>query len=137
MRSIAIRIAVMAAGLLIAAVLSLAVVAFLCIALYYGLQNVVAPWAAALLTAAALTLAALLVIAIAAAVARSASRKEEQRDPDVSRIGLELGRILGETAYRYASQNPTRVLVAAVVAGFAVGAVPRLRSLLLSFLRRR
>ncbi len=137
----AIRIAIMAAAWLIAAVCFLAVGAFLCIALYNGLQVALPQWAAALVTAGIILVFALLVLLFASVAAKTASRKAEEdreaKSPEISRIGLEIGKILGETAYHYVSRNPKRVLVGALVAGFAVGAVPRLRSVLMSFLKKR
>ncbi len=141
MQAMAIRIAIMAAALLIAAVCFLAAGVFLCIALYSGLKLVLVPWLAALAAAGIILILALLVIAIGSAMAnaaaRRAERRREARGPEISRVGMEVGRILGETAYRYVSKNPTRILIGAVVAGFAFGAVPKLRSVLTSFLSKR
>ncbi len=136
----AIRIAIMAAALLIAAVGFLATGVFLCIALYQGLLMIpLVPWLAALASAGIILIVAILVIAIGSAMARAAARKarrrREARGPATSQIGVEVGRILGETAVRYVSQNPTRVLIGAIVTGFAVGAIPRLRSALMGILR--
>jgi hypothetical protein len=142
MQAMAIRVAIMAAALLIAAVCFLATGVFLCIALYNGLLLVLqTPWLAALAAAGIILILAILVIAIGSAIAGAAARRAERRrdarGPELSRVGVEVGRIVGETAYRYVSQNPTRVLIGALVAGFAFGAVPKLRSVLMSFLRKR
>ena len=138
----AIRIAIMTAALLLAAVCFLATGVFLCIALYDGLLLVLpTPWLAALASAGIILVLAVLIIAIGSAMARAAARKaqrrREARGPDTARIGIEVGRILGETAFRYVSRNPKGMLIGALVAGFAFGAVPWLRSIMTGFLRKR
>lgn len=136
----AIRIAIMTAALLLAAVCFLATGVFLCMALYSGLLLVLkAPWLAALASAGVILVLAVLIIAIGSAMARAAARKarrqRETKGPATAQIGVEVGRMLGETAARYVSQNPTRVLIGAIVTGFAVGAIPRFRTALMSLLR--
>jgi hypothetical protein len=141
MQAMAIRIAIMTAAVLIAAVCVLATGAFLCVALYDGLKLVWSPPLAALATAGIFLAAALLVMGIGSAIAKAAERKarqeRERRGPATVKIGLEIGRILGEAAARYAGKNQTRVLIGAVIAGFAIGAIPRLRSFLMSFLKSK
>lgn len=138
----AIRIAIMTAAILIAAVCFLATGVFLCMALYQGLLMVLpAPWLAALASAGVILILAILIIAIGSAMARAAEReakrKREKKGPATAQLGLELGRIVGEQAARYAGKNPTQVLIGAVIAGFALGAIPSLRSFLMSFTKRK
>lgn len=135
------RIAIMTAAILIAAVFLLATGAFLCVAVFDGLKMVLSPPLAALATAGIFLVTGLLIISIGSAIARSAERKariqREKKGPASSQIGLELGRFLGEEAARFVAKNPTQVLVVAVIAGFALGAIPRLRSFLTGFIKRK
>jgi membrane protein implicated in regulation of membrane protease activity len=141
MQAMAIRIAIMTAVILIAAVCFLATGAFLCVALYDGLKLVLSPPLAALATAGIFLVLALIIIAIGSAIARAAERKakreREKKRPATAQLGLEIGRILGEQVARYAGKNPTQVLIGAVIAGFALGAIPSLRSFLMSFIKRK
>jgi|GEM_PF-1606785 len=128
----AIRIAIMAAAILIAAVCFIATGAFLCVALYEGLKLVLSPAMAALSTAAVLLLLSLIVLSIGSAIAKAVEKSErKKRGPATAEIGLELGRILGEQVSRYAGKNPVRVLIGALITGLVIGAIPPLRSLLL------
>ena len=141
MRAMGIRIAIMAVAALIATVLLVATGAFLCVALYEGLKVVLAPWLAALGTATLLLLLAFLIIAVGSSIARAAEQKAkreaERRGPATAKIGLEIGRILGEHAFGYIGKNPTKVLAGALAVGFLLGAVPKLRDFLLSFLKSK
>ena len=136
-----IRIAIVAVAALVAAVFLIATGAFLCVALYEGLKVVWAPWLAALASAAILLVLAWIVLAIGSSIARAAERKArreaERKGPATARIGLEIGRILGESAFGYIGKNPTKVLVGGLAVGFLLGAVPKLRDFLLSVLKTR
>jgi hypothetical protein len=137
-----IRIAIMTAVALVAAVFLVATGAFLCVALYEGLKMIpLVPALAALATAAILMFLAGIILAIGGAIARSAERKArleaEKKGPATAKIGLEIGRILGESATGYVGKNPTKVLIGALAVGFAIGAVPKLRSFLMSFMKAR
>lgn len=133
-----IRIAIMAVVTLVATVFLVATGAFLCVALYQGLKIVWAPWLAALAAAVILFLVALVVLGIGAAIARAAEakakREAEKKGPVAARIGLEIGRLLGESAAGSIGKNPTRVLLGAVAVGFAFGAFPKLRHFVMGFL---
>ena len=138
----AIRIAIMTAALLLAAVGFAAVAVFLCVALYSGLSIVLTPPWAALSAAGILLLLSLVIIllgsAIARAVARNAARERARKSnaSATAKLGGELGRLLGESAFKFITDSPARVLIGALVAGFAVGASPRLRSFLQDLLRK-
>jgi len=136
-----IRIAIVAVAALVAAVFLIATGAFLCVALYEGLKIVWAPWLAALASAAILLVVAWIVVAIGAAIGRAAERKArreaERKGPASARIGLEIGRILGESAFGYIGKNPTKVLIGGLAVGFLFGAVPKLRSFLMSLVKEK
>jgi len=141
MQGMAARIAIMVAALLLAAAGIFATCVFLCIALYAGLETVLAPPLAALSAAGIMLVLSLIVILIgsslASAAARRAKRNREKKGGTAARIGGELGRLLGESTLKFVSDNPTRVLIASIVTGFAVGAIPRLRNFLLDILKGR
>jgi hypothetical protein len=141
MQSVAMRIAIMAVALLLAAAGILAAGVFLCIALYEGLLTVLAPAMAALCAAGILLLLSLIIVwigsALAAAAARKAKKNREKQGSPAARLGGELGRLVGESAFKFVSDNPARVLIASVVTGFAVGAIPRLRNFLMDILKGR
>jgi hypothetical protein len=142
MQGMAIRIAIMTAALLLAAVGFVAVAVFLCMALFNGLAVVLTPAWAALSAAGILLLLSLVIIllgsAIARAVARNAARERAKKSnaSASAKLGGELGRLLGESAFKFITDSPARVLIGALVAGFAVGASPRLRSFLQDILRK-
>jgi len=139
MQGLATRIAIMAAALLLAAGGIFAAGVFLCLALYEGFLTRLAPAMAALSTAGLLLVLSLIVIltgsAMAGAAARKAKKNRDKQGSPTARIGGELGRLLGESTFKYVTGNPARVLVASLIAGFAVGAIPRLRNFLLDILK--
>lgn len=141
MQAIALRVAIMVAAILLAAIFFLATGAFLCVALFDGLTMVLTPPLAALAAAGIFLVVALFIIVIGFAIARSAERKarleREKRGPGTAQLGIALGRILGEEAARYAGKHPLPVLGGAIVAGFLLGAVPGLRSLLAGLIKRK
>ena len=143
MQSMAIRIAIMTAALLLAAVGFVAVAVFLCMALYGGFVSLaMSPPMAALASAGAILLVSLLIIiigsAISKAVARAAARARARRSnaSTTAKLGGELGRLLGESAFKFITDSPVRVLIGALIAGFAVGASPKIRSFLQDLLKR-
>ena len=139
MRELPIRIAIMAAALLVAAVGIGAATVFLCLALYSLLLTMLsAPWAA--LAAAALVfvlslLVLLLGSALANAAARSARRARAERGGTAFTIGAELGKLLGDDTAKFIAGKPVLTLLLALAGGFAVGVSPRLRSLLKTLLK--
>ena len=142
MQGIAIRVAIMTAALLLAAVGLVAVAVFLCMALYSWFAAMLNQPLAALASAGVLLLFSIVIIlvgsAIAGAAARSAARARAKKSnaSATTKLGGELGRLLGESAFKFISGSPIRVLIGALVAGFAVGASPRLRSFLQDLLRK-
>lgn len=135
------RVVIAAVAITVAAVFLVAAGAFLCVALYDGLAALIpsSPALAALATAALLLLAMVLVLAAGNAIAKTAEKsakaKADEKGPAMARLGLEVGKLMGEQAVRYAGKNPTKVLVGAIVAGFALGAVPKLRQFLMDLLK--
>jgi hypothetical protein len=113
------RLTIAAAGLLIIAALAVAAIVWLCIALYFALLMWLTPPLAALATAAAVLVAGGLVAFIVILAVRARPRAAE---PLRTRLDRELTDL--------ASRHATGAVAVALLAGFAVGAVPPLREAL-------
>jgi hypothetical protein len=140
MRELPLRIAIMAAALLVAAVGIGAAAVFLCLALYSLLLTALSSAPLAALAAAALVFVlSLLVIflggALANGLSRRAKRKRAPRGGGAYVFSAELGRILGEDAAKFIAGKPVLSLLLALAGGVAVGASPRLRALLQTLLK--
>jgi len=139
MRELPLRIAIMAAALLVAAVGIGAAVVFLCLALYSVLLTLFSAPLAALAAAALVFCLSLLVIFLGAALAnglaRRAQRARAKRGGTAVAFSAELGRILGEDAAKFITGKPVLTLLLALAGGFAVGVSPRLRALLKTLLK--
>jgi hypothetical protein len=130
------RIAVMAAGLVLALIGIGAVGVFLCIALYAFLCMLMTPPLAALASAALVLVLAILVLTIAGSINRALkSQTRKSIRPSANLLGAEIGRMLGEDAQAYISKKPWSALMLAVFGGMLVGFSPRLRELLLKVLK--
>jgi len=133
------RIAIMAAALLVAAVGIVATGVFLCFALYAALVTLLSPPVAALSAAGIVFVLSLVVIwmggALGRSMARRARREREKRGGTANAFTAELGRLLGENAQSFVSQRPILSLIVALAGGFAVGASPRLRNFLHNVLK--
>jgi hypothetical protein len=139
MRELPLRIAIMAAALLVAAVGVCATVVFLCLALYSLLLTQLSAPLAALAAAALAFFLSLLVILLGAALAnglaRRARARRAKRGGAAFAIGAELGKILGEDTAKFIAGKPVLTLLLALAGGFAVGVSPRLRALLQTLLK--
>jgi uncharacterized membrane protein len=138
MRDLPIRIAIMAAALLLAAVGSVVAAVFLCVALYsYLLTLLSAPFAA---LAAALLVIALswLVIVFGQILSNRIKRRSPRARTAGGRahaIGVEIGKLLGEDAQEFIAKKPILALALALIGGFAVGANPKLRAILQAIIK--
>ena len=136
MNALPLRIATMAAALLLAAVGFCATVVFLCVALYSALLTLISPPLAALAAAVVVFLLSLLVIALGSAISRSlAGRARAKRGSFMFTLSAELGKVLGEDASKFIANRPLAALLIALGGGFAVGTSPRLRRLLQALLK--
>ena len=139
MRELPLRIAIMAAALLVAAVGIGAAAVFLCLALYSLLLTLLSAPLAALAAAAIVFFLSLLVIFLGAALAnglaRRARRARAKRGGAAVAFSAELGKILGEDAQKFIAGKPVLTLLLALAGGFAVGVSPRLRALLQTLLK--
>ncbi|MDE2229796.1 MAG: hypothetical protein KGL11_12255 [Alphaproteobacteria bacterium] len=125
MDRLVVRLAVAASGLLIVAALVIAAAAFLCIALDLALQTWLTPPLAAGATAA-IVLATGGAIAFVVSIIARARRKADE--PFARRLDRELMSL--------ATRHSTSAVAAALLAGFAVGAVPPLRNALKDMLAK-
>jgi K+-sensing histidine kinase KdpD len=139
MRELPLRIAIMAAALLVAAVGIGAAAVFLCLALYSLLLTPLSAPLAALAAAALVFILSLLVIflgsALANGLARRARHARAKRGGAAVAFSAELGKILGEDAQKFIAGKPVLTLLLALAGGFAVGVSPRLRALLQTLLK--
>jgi hypothetical protein len=130
------RLAVSLAMVLIALIAAILAIVYFAFALYLLLLALVVPPAAALLTGILILLTALALIAIARA-ATSPHRRRRETAPSLEAaesaagLGTELGRKIRGLTEAHASGG----LIAALVAGFAVGVSPKLRAFLQSILK--
>ena len=139
MRELPLRIAIMAAALLVAAVGIGATVVFLCLALYSFLLTLLTAPLAGLAAAALAFFLSLLVILLGAALAnglaRRARARRAKRGGAAFAISAELGKLLGEDTAKFIAGKPVLTLLLALAGGFAVGVSPRLRALLQTLLK--
>jgi membrane protein implicated in regulation of membrane protease activity len=139
MRDLPLRIAIMAAALLVASVGVVACGVFLCIALYSAfLQMMAAPWAALVSALLVLLLSVIVVVigqSISSSIGRRTRREREKRGGLAATIIAEIGRLFGEDAEGFVSGKPILSLAIALIGGFAIGASPKLRALLRTLLR--
>jgi hypothetical protein len=130
------RLAISLAMVLIALIAAITAICYFAFALYLLLLPVVVPPAAALLTGILVLLTALLLIAIARSATRPRRRAREpspalEAAEDAAGLGTEIGRKVRGLAEAHGSGG----LLAALVAGFAVGVSPKLRAFLQALLK--
>jgi uncharacterized membrane protein YdfJ with MMPL/SSD domain len=136
MRELPLRIATMAAALLLAAVGFGATVVFLCLALYSALLNLLSAPLAALAAAGIVFFLSLLVIVLGSALSRAlAGRARTKRGGFMFALSAELGKVLGEDASKFIAKRPVAALLIALAGGFAFSTSARLRRLLQALLK--
>ena len=128
------RLSTSLAIVLMAVLLALMGLGFLAFALYLALIERFSPAMAALLTGLAAFLVAALAIAIGGAINTAAKRKQRR---DAERFAVELTDLLSDEFLDLASTHPQATALGALLAGFAVGIMPKLRNVLRELLRRR
>jgi predicted neutral ceramidase superfamily lipid hydrolase len=139
MRDLPIRIAITAAALLVVATGIVVAMVFLCLALYAALLLWLPPVWSALAAAGIVFVFSLLIVWLAGllsrAVRRSAKKRRAKRGGSANLFTAELGRLLGEDAQSFIVDRPVLSLLLALIGGFAVGANPKLRAFLETFLK--
>lgn len=119
--------ALLRAGVIIvAALLGLAAVGFFLTAVYLAVLPLGQPWLAPAITGGVALLASLVLSLVATARQgrRPSSRSASGRE---AHVRLALGQDLGEDLRIWCLEHKTHAVVAALAAGFALGASPRLR----------
>jgi hypothetical protein len=139
MRDLPIRIAIAAAALLVVATGIVVALVFLCLALYAALLLWLPPVWAALAAAGIVFVLSLLTARLAGllsrAVRQSAKKRRAKQGGSANIFTAELGRVLGEDAQSFIVDRPVLSLLLALLGGFAVGANPKLRAFLETFLK--
>jgi hypothetical protein len=130
-----IRLAISLAAMLIALIASVIAISYFAYGLYLFLANVVVPPAAAVLTGILVLLTALLLIAVLRAATGRRRRRGKNGSPEVWEDAAELGSELGRKIRGLTQEHASGGLLAALVAGFAVGMSPKLRAFLQSILK--
>jgi len=129
------RLAISLAVVLIALIGAITAIVYFAFALYLLLLDVVVPPAAAVLTGILI----LLAVVVLAAATRAATRPRRRRDPRPSVEAVEDAADLGGEMARkirgLLDSNAGGGLLAALVAGFAVGMSPKLRAFLQAILK--
>ena len=129
------RLAISLAAVLIAVIAAVIAISYFAFALYLLLLYVVAPPAAALLAGVLILVTALLLIA----VIRAATRPRRKREPipalEALESAAELGGELGRKVRGLTEAHASGGLIAALVAGFAFGVSPKLRTFLQGLLK--
>jgi hypothetical protein len=139
------RLATTIASLLAATILVLAALGFLGYAAYLALLGAVSPPLAALITGVGAVVLAGLIVIVGSSLFRGGRAKPRRRDKGADGEGADAaGRMAGELGGVLAAQLGTLtrshsgpVLAASLAAGFAVGASPRLRKVMLDLMLPR
>jgi hypothetical protein len=129
------RLAISLAALLIAVIAAAIALVYFVYALFLVLLNVVVAPAAAVLTGVIILLAATLLVVVTRPRSRRGRRREKSPTLEGFENAAELG---GELARKLRGLTGTEAsggLLAALVAGFAVGMSPKLRAFLQSILK--
>ena len=131
-----VRLALSIAALLVMLIAAVIAIGYFAFALYLFASNYMAPPLAAAATGIlVLLLAAFLALATRVGPGRR-PLSEGQSNRAARETAAQLGGELGRRLFGFADSHRTGSLVAALVAGFAVGVSPKLREFLLDVLKR-
>lgn len=137
------RLATTIASLLAATILVLAALGFLGYAAYLALLSAVSPPLAALITGIGAVVLAGLIVMVGSSLFRGRRERPRPRDSGAGgedaagRMAGELGGVLAAQLGTLTRSHSGPVLAASLAAGFAVGASPRLRKVLLDLMLPR
>jgi len=131
------RLALSIAALIVMLVAAVIAVGYFALALFLFASSHMSPPLAAIATGfLILLLAAFLALAARAGSGRRRRFSERQSNRAARETAAELGGELGRRLLGLADSHRTGSLVAALIAGFAVGVSPKLREFLLDVLKR-
>jgi MFS family permease len=134
MRRMLIRLIVAGVFFAVAAAALAVAIGFVVAALYLAWGARFTPPEAALLTAACVFVVTIIAALVGWLSARRARPRRIGRDAAERKLAAGLGMLLGEEVVTLARSHARGTLVASLVAGFAVGASPRLRRALRALL---
>jgi multisubunit Na+/H+ antiporter MnhB subunit len=131
------RIAVAVASLVIGVIAGVIALAFFSYAIYLAFLNLLVPPAAAAITGVVVIAAAILLVGIVRLAFRPRRRRRTSEIPSLEECetAAEVGSELGRKIRGIAAANSGGGLLAALVAGFAVGVSPKLRAFLQAILK--
>jgi hypothetical protein len=136
MRRFFARLAISIALVLIALVASLVAVGYFLFALYLWLAEYLVPPAAAAISGVIALLLALVLALIARAMLRFRRGGTDAPALSAAETAADVGSALSDKLNDFATMNRGTSMITALMAGFAVGFSPRLRSLLWRLLKR-
>jgi hypothetical protein len=129
------RLAISLAVLLIALLAAVTALAYFAYALFLVLLYVVVPPAAAILTGLIVLLAAILLAVATRTIGRARRKRETAPSLEALEDAAELGSEIGRKIRGLTEAHASGGLLAALVAGFAIGMSPKLRAFLKSILK--
>lgn len=129
------RLAISLAVVLIALIGAITAIVYFAFALYLLLLDVVVPPAAAVLTGILILLAVLVLAAATRAGVRPRRRRESSPTVEAVEDAADLGGEMARKIRGLLDSNAGGGLLAALVAGFAVGMSPKLRAFLQAILK--
>ena len=130
------RVALSIAALLVMVLAAFIAVGFFAFALYLFLATYMAPPVAALMSGVLiLMLAVILVLATRTGSGRRGRRGNAAAEREARETAAEVGGELGRKIQGFADAHRNGSLIAALIAGFAVGVSPKLREFLQDILR--
>jgi hypothetical protein len=138
------RLATTIASFFVATLVATAALGFLCGAAYLALLDLVSPPLAALATGLGALVLAVLIVQIArlwsrgkGASGRRRRARSERGEGSAEETAAEIGGILGAQLAALTRSHTRSTLAVSLLAGFAVGASPRLRKVLLDLVLPR
>jgi hypothetical protein len=129
------RLAISVAAVLIAVIAAVTAISYFAYALDLLLLYVVVPPAAALLTGVLILVIAILLIVVIRAATQPRRKREPMPAMEALESAAELGSELGRKVRGLTEAQASGGLLAALVAGFAFGVSPKLRTFLQSLLK--
>jgi ABC-type Fe3+ transport system permease subunit len=129
------RLALSIAALLVMLVAACMAVGYFAYALYQFLSEYMSPALASLSTGLLILLLAALLVAATQMGTRKRHRYETESTREARENAAELGGELGRRILGFAEAHKSGSLLAALVAGFAVGVSPKLREFLVDILK--
>jgi multisubunit Na+/H+ antiporter MnhB subunit len=129
------RLAISIAALLVMVVAALIAVGYFAFALYLFMLGSLSPPLAALATGILVLLLAVFLVLVTRPLPRKRRATATESSREARENAAELGGELGRRVHGLAKAHKTGALLAALVAGFAVGVSPKLREFLLDILK--